>query len=182
MVELSNSPIVYAKCGTAVILKCEVSSPKDGLLVKHMGWSLNGDLLCSIDDITPVHHKNRLPVFRCLYSHGNLTLVLEDVQPQDGGNSTYVCKLRSNMGVANKATTVEFKGQSAYLLLTLSWNKKTGGDKIFDNSLLGYFVWQRLYCLHNFLFSSPQNQTSVHGLAAQLLRQHSRMESDQWDP
>lgn len=120
MVELSTSPILYAECGTAVILKCEVSSPKDGLLVKHMGWYLNGGLLCSIDDITPVHHKNRLPVFRCLYSHGNMTLVLEDVKLQDGGNSTYVCKLRSNMGVANKVTRLEFKGKSTYLLLTLS--------------------------------------------------------------
>lgn len=120
MVELSTSPVLYAECGTAVILKCEISSLKDGLLVKHMRWSLNGDSLCSVDDNAPIHYKHRLRHYRCLYSHGNLTLVLEGVQLRDGGNSTYACKLRSNMGVANKVTTVEFKGQSAYLLLTLS--------------------------------------------------------------
>lgn len=122
MVQLRASPVLYAECGTKVILKCEVSSPH-GLSVKHMGWSLNGGSLCSVKDDLLDPHPPRLRGFRCMYSHGHLSLVLHDVQPQHGGNSTYMCKLRSNKGAPHATTRVEFKGQSAYLRLTLSWNK-----------------------------------------------------------
>lgn len=186
MVRLSSSPVLHAECGTNSILKCEISSSKQGLSVKYMGWSLNDGSLCFVKENLTINYTHSLRRFHCMYSHGHLSLVLHDVQPQDGGNSTYVCKLRSNKGATHTTTRVEFKGQSAYLLLTLEWNKKTGRDEVFGYFFLGYFVWQRLYCLLNFLFSSPQNLTSAHGLAAPLeaprLGQQAGMESDQSDP
>lgn len=186
MVQLSSSPVLYAECGTTVTLKCEVSSPEQGLDVKHMQWSLNGSSLCSVREnqlVNPTHSQRH---HHCMYSHGHLSLILHNVQPQDVGTSTYVCKLRSNRGISDTDTRVEIKGQSIYLLLTLSWNKETGHNEVFDSSFLGFFLWRRLYCLHKFLFSSPQKRISAHSLGAPgeapRLRQHAEMESDQPDP
>lgn len=119
MVQLSSLPVLYAECGTKVTLKCEVSSPEQGLDVKHMEWSLNGSSLCSVREnqlVNPTHSQRH----HCMYSHGHLSLILHNVQPQDVGTSTYVCKLRSNRGISDTDTRVEIKGQSIYLLLTLS--------------------------------------------------------------
>lgn len=148
MVRLSSSPVLHAECGTNSILKCEISSSKQGLSVKYMGWSLNDGSLCFVKENLTINYTHSLRRFHCMYSHGHLSLVLHDVQPQDGGNSTYVCKLRSNKGATHTTTRVEFKGQSAYLLLTLEWNKKTGRDEVF-----GYFFsW--ILCVTASLLSS----------------------------
>lgn len=186
MVQLSSSPVLYSECGTKVTLKCKVSSPEQGLDVKHMEWSLNGSSLCSVREnllVNPTHSQRQ---HHCMYSHGHLSLILHNVQPQDVGTLTYVCKLRSNRGVSHTDTRVELKGQSTYLLLTLSLNKKRGHDEVFNYSFFGFFLWQRLYCLHKLIFSSPQNRTSAHSLGAPVeaprLRQHAEMESDQSDP
>lgn len=110
--------LVHAECGTDVTLYCEVAPLKDGLSVKYMGWSLEENALCSVDTeghLSTQHRHSPRP-FRCRYSHGHLSLVFHDVQLLDGWNSTYMCKLRSNKGIAHTTTTVQFKGQPAYLL------------------------------------------------------------------
>ena len=122
MVHLSAPPVLNAECGTEAILKCDVASPKHGLSVKHMGWYRNGGPLCSVKENVLIYHNHShsLGRFHCLYSHGHLSLGLHNVQLQDGGNSTYVCKLRSNRGATHATTRLEFKGQSTYLPFTLS--------------------------------------------------------------
>lgn len=114
MVQLRAAPVLHAECGTDVSLKCEVSSPKQGLSVKYLGWSLNAAPLCFLTENSPINQSESLRRFHCMYSHGHLSLVLHNAQPRDGGN--YACKLRSNKGTAHAATRVEFKGQSAYLI------------------------------------------------------------------
>lgn len=117
--ELRPSPsVVYAECGTEVTLNCEVPPLTNDLSVKHMGWSLKGSSLCSVDTEGKLstHRKHSPRPFHCSYTHGHLSLSFPNVQLLDGWNSTYMCKLRSNKGTAHTETTVQFKGQPAYLL------------------------------------------------------------------
>lgn len=109
MVQLNSSSVLYAECGTKVTLKCEVSSPEQGLNVKRMEWSLNGSSLCFVRENRLVNSTNNLKHHICMYSHGYLYLILHSVQPQDAGTSAYVCQLRSNRGVSQTETRVELK-------------------------------------------------------------------------
>lgn len=165
LVQLIQSPrVVYAECGKEVLLKCEVSSPQDGLSVKFMGWSLDGKSMCSVntEGNLVINHTHSLSSFHCHYSHGQLVLRIHNMQPQDAGSSTYACKLRSNMGTAHKNTTVLLKGQ-----FTLDVYHEIRNNMVMSVLLIFIQCFTSHY-LHKFVFSSSQNQTSAYSLSARV--------------
>lgn len=117
LVRLSVSPKIMAECGKQVTLHCNVSSSRDGLLIKHMKWYLNKTSLCSVDsEGNVINHQNGLSDFNCEYKHGQLSLVFRSVQPLESGNSKpYMCKLQSNKGAGQAYTSMELQGQSPHL-------------------------------------------------------------------
>lgn len=161
--ELRPSPtVVYAECGTAVNLSCEVPPLTNDLSVKHMGWSLNGSSLCSVDaegKLSP-HHKHSPRPFHCSYSHGHLSLSFPNVQLLDGWNSTYMCKLRSNKGTAHTWTAVQFKGQRAYLL----WHEII--TRVVANSLSLYSPLDPNKCLQSRIMPVHSGENEVGSLKA----------------
>ncbi|XP_071391306.1 basal cell adhesion molecule-like [Centroberyx affinis] len=114
LVKVSVSPVVTAECGQQVSLHCNVSSTRDGLSINHLAWIQNDKPLCGLgsDGNITEHHRHTLSGFHCRYEReqGRLSLVFQKVQPLESGHSTrYMCKLRSNQGVAEEHTTVELQ-------------------------------------------------------------------------
>lgn len=114
MVRLQPNPSVPAACGHPVTLNCDVASSRIQLSIKHMQWSLNKTVLCSVDadEVLTTESVNATGRFHCKYSHGRLSLVLRDVRPRDTVNSDYMCKLKSNRGAKHINTNVELQGQN----------------------------------------------------------------------
>ncbi|XP_041789875.1 uncharacterized protein LOC121604428 [Chelmon rostratus] len=112
LVKLSVSPHIAAECGKAVALNCNVSSSRNELSIKRMQWLLNKKSLCSVDSDRNMRTDNGHATsgFHCEYSHGQLSLIFENMQPVDsGGSNSYMCKLQSNQGVEHASTTVELE-------------------------------------------------------------------------
>ncbi|XP_061685255.1 uncharacterized protein LOC133505804 [Syngnathoides biaculeatus] len=108
LVSVSN---VTAECGKQVAVRCNASSRRDGLSVKHMEWSQNRKPLCQVDGEGKLNHsrKTKSP-FRCEYKRGQLSLIFAKVQPEDSGASNrYMCKLRSNWGISHAYSWIELQ-------------------------------------------------------------------------
>lgn len=113
LVQLSPIPSVTAECGQQVVLRCDVSSSRRGLSIKHMEWSKYKTHLCSVNAEGKVTHSTEgQSGFTCEYEPERLTLIF-GVRPMD--EAEYRCKLRSNRGTAYKYARVELKGQSSLL-------------------------------------------------------------------
>ncbi|XP_034393702.1 uncharacterized protein LOC117733890 [Cyclopterus lumpus] len=108
LVKLSVSPGITAECGDRVILKCDVSSSRKGLSIKHMEWFQSRTSVCSVDGEGKIKNHTQSPSdFYCEYQHGQLSLVLTRVKPLERGN--YTCKLQSNRGALHADTSVELQ-------------------------------------------------------------------------
>lgn len=114
LLKLHQNPRVSAECNKHVTLNCEVASPREGLSIKRMEWSLNGTSLCTVDKkgVLTTHPVHTVGVFHCDYIHGQLSLVLRKVRPRGAVNSKYTCKMHCNHGVEYMNTAVELRGQS----------------------------------------------------------------------
>ncbi|XP_029920930.1 uncharacterized protein LOC115368740 [Myripristis murdjan] len=111
-VSLIVSPVVMAQCNQQVTLHCNVSSTRHHLSIRNLSWIQNENRLCDIDSAGKVveHHGHTQSGFRCRYEQGQLSLIFEKVKPLESGTSVkYMCKLRSNVGVAKEYTTVELQ-------------------------------------------------------------------------
>ncbi|XP_059188725.1 uncharacterized protein LOC131971338 [Centropristis striata] len=109
LVKLSVTPRLTAECDQQVALSCNVSSSRNGLLIKHMGWFQKNTPYCSVDSEGKVtHHKGTLSHFRCTYNHGELSLIFKKVQPLESGKN-FMCKLQSNRGARQAYTRVELQ-------------------------------------------------------------------------
>jgi len=119
LVGLSVSPRITAECGKQVTLQCKLSSSPNGLSIKHIEWSRGKTFLCSVNGDGKITHNTSLSSdVRCVYEEGQLSLIFQQVQPQESGDSErYRCKLQSNKGADHKYTTVELQGQSPHLFL-----------------------------------------------------------------
>ncbi|XP_034045060.1 uncharacterized protein LOC117527028 [Thalassophryne amazonica] len=112
LVRLNVSPVVMAECGKQVALNCSVSSLRDGLSIKRMAWIQNNRSLCTInnEETITLHHKSTQSNFRCDYKNGHLSLVFENVQPQETGESVvYMCKLHSNHELKHAYSTLDLQ-------------------------------------------------------------------------
>ncbi|XP_068448644.1 uncharacterized protein [Clinocottus analis] len=108
LVKLSVSPGIDAKCGERVTLNCDVSSSRNGLIIKHMEWFQSDRSVCSVDEEGTVrNHTQSLSDFYCEYEHGQLSLIFTRVKPLERGN--YTCKLQSNRGARNADTSVQLQ-------------------------------------------------------------------------
>ncbi|XP_061535761.1 uncharacterized protein LOC133404139 isoform X1 [Phycodurus eques] len=108
LVSVSN---VTAECGEQVAIRCNASTRRDGLSVKHMEWSRNHKPLCQVDGEGKLNHsRNAKSHLRCEYKKGQLSLIFAKVQPEDSGASNrYMCKLRSNWGISHGYSWIELQ-------------------------------------------------------------------------
>ncbi len=120
LVRLSVSHKITAECFKQVTLNCDVATSTHQLSIKHMEWSQGKTSLCSVDSEGEIitHPRHSLSEFHCVYEHGQLSLIFQNVQPLEGGESKpYRCKLQSNKGATHNYTTVELQGQNPHLFL-----------------------------------------------------------------
>lgn len=144
LVKLSVSPHIAAECGKAVALNCNVSSSRNELSIKRMQWLLNKKSLCSVDSDRNMRTDNGHATsgFHCEYSHGQLSLIFENMQPVDSGSSnSYMCKLQSNQGVEHASTTVELEGQSPHLFLMTAIINVQNTKRLVYSSLVYLQLW-----------------------------------------
>lgn len=110
LMNLRVSPKVTAECGQQVTLNCNAISSQNELSIIQMHWYLKEISLCSVNNKGNITHSNSQRNLRCKYSHGQLSLIIEEVQPLETGEaSPYKCKITSTKGVKHGTTIVELQ-------------------------------------------------------------------------
>lgn len=113
LMRLHVNPKVTAECQKQVSLNCTTASSSEGLSIIQMHWYLKETSLCSVNTEGNITYSNPQKNFRCEYTHGQLSLIIEEVQPLESGDtSPYKCKITSNKGAAHGTTIVELQGKS----------------------------------------------------------------------
>lgn len=100
-VELQTISQVAARCGENVTLTCDASS-SGKLDIRSFSWLAKNESVCEYEDRNP--DTKVLCESTAEPQRHILTLTLLNVMPDDQG--TYLCKLRSTLGVKSKTTIV----------------------------------------------------------------------------
>lgn len=110
LMRLHVNPKVTAECQKQVTLNCNTISSLEGLSIIQMHWYLNEISLCSVNNEGNITYSNPKRNLSCEYTHGQLSLIIEKVQPLESGDtSPYKCKIKSNKGAAHGTTIVELQ-------------------------------------------------------------------------
>lgn len=110
LMRLDVSPKVTAECGQQVTLNCNAISSQKGLSIIQMHWYLNEISLCSVNNEGNITKSDTQRNLTCEYTDGQLSLIIEEVQPLESGDtSPYKCKITSTKGVKHGTTIVELQ-------------------------------------------------------------------------
>lgn len=110
-VELQTVPRLLSRCGNNVTLKCEATVPPQ-IDIKQFSWVFTNKT-CRYNETSPklwCESASEPP-------RRSLALTLVNVMPVDQGQ--YMCKLRSNLGVADTRSVVTVQGEHSWVLSNL---------------------------------------------------------------